>query len=235
MGMSFAIPINVVKNIYQQLREQGHVSRGWLGVLIQDVTRELAESFAMKKPHGALVAKILSDSPAEEAGFKVGDVIVSFNGDKIDVSSDLPPIVGSTKVGKNVPVEVIRHGKTVNLRVKIAELPADNSIRLSATGKKGSTGQNSLNISVDDLTEEQRKELEINGHGVIVSQISSGPAYKAGVRNGDVMLMLNNIKIKDTKHFEELVNTLPKNKSVPILIQRRGGPIFLALRLEEDS
>ena len=235
MGMSFAIPINVVKDIYQQLREQGHVSRGWLGVLIQDVTRELAESFAMKKPHGALVAKILSDSPAEEAGFKVGDVIVSFNGDKIDVSSDLPPMVGSTKVGKNVSVEVIRHGETVNLRVKIAELPVDDSIRLSVTGENGSAGQNSLNIIVDDLTEEQRKELEIKDHGVIVSRISSGPAYEAGVRNGDVMLMLNNIKIKDTKHFEELINALPKNKSVPILIQRRGGPIFLALRLEEDS
>ncbi|MCH8845623.1 MAG: DegQ family serine endoprotease [Proteobacteria bacterium] len=235
MGMSFAIPINVVKDIYQQLREHGHVSRGWLGVLIQDVTRELAESFAMKKPHGALVAKIMSDSPAEDAGFKVGDVIVSFNGDEIGVSSDLPPIVGTTKVGKNVPVEVIRHGKTVNLRVKIAELPVDDSVKLSATGKNGSAGQNALNIIVDDLTKEQREELEIKDHGVIVSQISSGPAYKAGVRNGDVMLMLNNIKIKDTKHFEELIKSLPKDKSVPILIQRRGGPIFLALRLEEDS
>lgn len=235
MGMSFAIPINVVKDIYQQLREHGHVSRGWLGVLIQDVTRELAESFAMKKPHGALVAKIMSDSPAEDAGFKVGDVIVSFNGDEIGVSSDLPPIVGTTKVGKNVPVEVIRHGKTVNLRVKIAELPVDDSVKLSATGKNGSAGQNALNIIVDDLTKEQREELEIKDHGVIVSQISSGPAYKAGVRNGDVMLMLNNIKIKDTKHFGELIKSLPKDKSVPILIQRRGGPIFLALRLEEDS
>ncbi len=235
MGMSFAIPINVVKDIYQQLREHGHVSRGWLGVLIQDVTRELAESFAMKKPHGALVAKIMSDSPAEDAGFKVGDVIVSFNGDEIGVSSDLPPIVGTTKVGKNVPVEVIRHGKTVNLRVKIAELPVDDSVKLSAKWKNGSAGQNALNIIVDDLTEEQRRELEINDYGVIVTQISSGPAYKAGVRNGDVMLMLNNIKIKDTKHFGELIKSLPKDKSVPILIQRRGGPIFLALRLEEDS
>jgi len=108
MGMSFAIPVNVVKDVYKQLKEQGHVSRGWLGVLIQDVTRELAESFAMKKPHGALVAKVLSDSPAEKAGFKVGDVIVSFNGDKIDVSSDLPPMVGSTKVGKSVPVKASR-------------------------------------------------------------------------------------------------------------------------------
>ena len=235
MGMSFAIPVNVVKDIYQQLKEEGHVSRGWLGVLIQDVTRELAESFGMKKPHGALVAKVLNDSPAEKAGFMVGDVIISFNKDKIGVSSDLPPMVGSTKVGKSVPVEVIRHGKSVSLQVKIAELPVDDSSRLSSTGKNGKKGNNPLNVYVEDLTEQQRQELEIKDHGVIVSQISSGPAYKAGVRDGDVMLLLNNIKIKNAKHFEELVNQLPKDKSVPVLIQRRGGPIFLALRIEEDS
>lgn len=235
MGMSFAIPVDVVKNVYQQLKEQGHVSRGWLGILIQDVTRELAESFAMKKPHGALVAKILSDSPAEKAGFMVGDVIVKFNGDKIGVSSDLPPMVGNTKVGKGVPVEVIRHGKTVNLKVKIAELPVDENARLSSSGKNGSTKNNPLNVVVEDLTDEQRKELEIKDHGVLVVQIPSGPAYKAGVRNGDVILLLNNVKIKNTKHFEKLVNQLPKDKSVPMLVQRRGGPIFLALRLEEDS
>ncbi len=235
MGMSFAIPVNVVKDVYQQLKEEGHVSRGWLGVLIQDVTRELAESFGMKKPHGALVAKVLNDSPAEKAGFMVGDVIISFNKDKIGVSSDLPPMVGSTKVGKSVPVEVIRHGKSVSLQVKIAELPVDDSSRLSSTGKNGKKGNNPLNVYVEDLTEQQRQELEIKDHGVIVSQISSGPAYKAGVRDGDVMLLLNNIKIKNAKHFEELVNQLPKDKSVPVLIQRRGGPIFLALRIEEDS
>jgi len=235
MGMSFAIPIKVVKNIYKQLREQGHVSRGWLGVLIQDVTRELAESFAMKKPHGALVAKVLKDSPAEKAGFKVGDVIVSFNGDKIDVSSDLPPMVGSTKVGKTVPAKVIRHGEPVTLRVKIAELPIDDNAMLSSSRKNENKTQNPLHVLVDDLTDEQREQLEVKDHGVIVSQVSAGPAYKAGVRSGDVMLLINNIKIKNAKHFEELVNQLPKDKSVPILIQRRGGPIFLALRLEDDS
>ena len=235
MGMSFAIPIKVVKDIYQQLREQGHVSRGWLGVLIQDVTRELAESFAMKKPHGALVAKVLKDSPAEKAGFKVGDVIVSFNGDKIDVSSDLPPMVGSTKVGKTVPAKVIRHGEPVSLRVKIAELPVDENVRLSSSGMNGNKTQNPLHVLVEDLTEEQRKELEIKDHGVIVSQVSSGPAYKAGVRNGDVMLLINNIKIKNAKHFDKLVDQLPKDKSIPVLIHRRGGPVFLALRLEDNS
>jgi serine protease Do len=235
MGMSFAIPIKVVKDIYKQLREQGRVSRGWLGVLIQDVTRELAESFGMKQPHGALVAKVLNDSPAERAGFMVGDVIVSFNGDKIDVSSDLPPMVGSTKVGKTVSARVIRHGKQVNLKVKIAELPVDENTRLALSDKNENKTQNPLHVVVEDLSEEQRKQLELNDHGVIISHVSPGPAYKAGVRNGDVMLLINNVKIKNAKHFDELVNQLPRDKSVPILIQRRGGPVFLALRLEDES
>jgi len=235
MGMSFAIPINVVKDIYQQLKDDGRVSRGWLGVLIQDVTRELAESFDMEKPHGALVAKVLKDSPAEKAGVMVGDVIVSFNGNKIDVSSDLPPVVGGTKVGKTVSVKVIRHGKPVTLRIKIAELPVDENAKLSSSGKDGNKTQNPLHVLVEDLTDEQREQLEAKDYGVIVSQVSAGPAYKAGIRNGDVMLLINNIKIKNTKHFNEMVNQLPKDKSIPILIQRKGGPIFLALRLEDDS
>ncbi len=235
MGMSFAIPVNVVKDVYQQLKNNGRVSRGWLGVLIQDVTRELAESFGMKKTHGALVAKVLQDSPAEKAGFLVGDVIVRFNGDKIDVSSDLPPMVGSTKVGKTVPARVIRHGKPINLKVKIAELFTSENAKLSPSGKNGAKQQNPLHVVVEDLTEEQRKELEIEDHGVVVSQISSGPARKAGVRNGDVILLINNIKIKDAKHFAGLVDQLPEDKSIPILIQRRGGPIFLALKLKDGS
>ena len=235
MGMSFAIPVNVVKDVYQQLKDDGHVSRGWLGVLIQDVTRELAESFGMNERHGALVAKVLPDSPAEKAGFMVGDIIVGFNGGKIAVSSDLPPMVGSTKVGERVPVEVVRHGKSVSLRVKIAELPVDENTKSSSLGKKGIKQQNPLHIVVEDLTEEQRTKLDIKDHGVIVSQISSGSAYKAGVRMGDVILLINNVKIKSTKHFDELIDQLPKDKSVPILIQRRGGPIFLALRLEDDE
>ncbi len=189
----------------------------------------------MKQPHGALLAKVLHDSPAEKAGFKVGDVIVSFNGDKIDVSSDLPPMVGSTKVGKTVSASVIRHGKPVNLKVKIAELPVDENTKLASSGNNGNKTQNPLHVVVADLSEAQRKQLELKDHGVIISHVSPGPAYKAGVRNGDVMLLINNVKIKNAQHFDELVNQLPRDKSVPILIQRRGGPVFLALRLEDDS
>jgi len=234
MGLSFAVPINVVTNVYNQLREQGHVSRGWLGVLIQDVTRELAESFGMQRPHGALVAKILPDSPAEDAGFEVGDVVVKFNGQEISFSSDLPPMVGNSKIGSQIPVEIIRRGETKTLQVKIAELPPDDDIKIASTGEGRSTQSNALNITVKELGAQEKKELELEDHGVLVASVSEGPAQKAGVHMGDVILLINNIKIKDVVHFEQIVQELPKDKSIPILVQRRGSPIFLALKLTDN-
>ena len=111
MGVSFAIPIDVVMNVVDQIKSQGYVSRGWLGVVIQDVTRELAESFGLKKPHGALVSKVVDDSPASKAGFKTGDVILKFKGKKITLSSDLPPIVGRSTIGVAVEAEIMRNNK----------------------------------------------------------------------------------------------------------------------------
>ena len=235
MGLSFAVPINVVTNVYQQLREHGHVSRGWLGVLIQDVTRELAESFGMKRPHGALIAKILADSPAEKAGFEVGDIVVKYNGKEISFSSDLPPMVGSSKIGSTVPVEVIRKGKSKTLNVVISELPGEDEMQVASTGSSNVAESNALNITVKDLTDAQKKELDIEDHGVIVDSVGEGPAQKAGIRNGDVILLINNTKVKDAEQFDSMVKDLPKEKSIPILIQRRGGPIFIALKLPEDS
>lgn len=231
MGLSFAVPINVVANVYHQLRDQGHVSRGWLGVLIQDVNRELAESFGMEKPHGALIAKVLPDSPAEHAGFEIGDVIVRFAGDLVSFSSDLPPMVGSSAIGSTIPVEIIRHGKKRSLNVKITMLPEDDGVTLADTGKPGISASNRLNVVVKELTDEQRKQLDIDKNGVLVEKVKSGPASKAGIRNGDVILIINNIKVKNVKHFGQLIAKLPEGKSIPILIQRRGGPIFLALKL----
>ena len=234
MGLSFAVPINVVTNVYDQLRDKGHVSRGWLGVLIQDVTRELAESFGMKRPHGALIAKVLPGGPAENAGFEVGDVVVKFDGKEISFSSDLPPMVGSSRIGAKIPAEIIRKGKTQTLNVTVAELPADDELQIASTGNGSAIKSNALNITVKDLTEQQKKELEFEDHGVLVESVLEGPAQKAGVRRGDIILLINNIKVKDTSHFNKMVEELPKDKSIPILIQRRGGPIFIALKLSEN-
>lgn len=234
MGLSFAIPINMVMNIVDQLKTKGRVARGWLGVLIQDVTRELAESFGMKKPRGALVAKVLPDSPAEKAGFQVGDVVINFDGKKIIRSSNLPPVVGITPVGKNVKVEILRNGKKKKLTVNLGELP-DKDEQIASISEPKTTEDNKLNISVVDLTSEQRNNLEIKENGVLVNKVSSGPARKAGVRRGDVILMINNTDIKDTDHFKNVIEKLPTGKSVPLLVQRRGGPVFLALKLSDKD
>ncbi|HEX9584303.1 MAG TPA: DegQ family serine endoprotease [Gammaproteobacteria bacterium] len=233
MGLSFAIPISVAMNVADQLRIKGRVSRGWLGVLIQDVTRELAESFGMEKPEGALVAKVLPESPAEKAGFQVGDVVISFAGKRVDQSSQLPPIVGSTKVGDRVPVEILRDGKSETLNVLIAELPEEDEIKLATSGKKGSAEAGKLGLSVADLTDEMREKHEVKENGVLVEDVSPGPASRAGVRQGDVILMLNNVKVKDSAHFAELSAALPAGKAVSVLIQRQGNPVFLALKTDE--
>ena len=235
MGLSFAIPVNVVNSVYKQLKEDGHVSRGWLGVLIQDVTKELAESFGMSKPHGALVAKVLPDSPASQAGIEVGDVIIKYDGNDISFSSDLPPMVGSTAIGNTVPVDIIRHGKEKTLKIKISKLPEDEQLAQSGSAGGGQGGgasaSNPLNIAVVNLDDDQRKEMGIDNGGVLVQEVDDGPASKAGIRNGDVIILMNNTKVKNVKNFNELVKGLPSGKSIPILIQRQGNPIFLAFRL----
>ena len=237
MGLSFAVPIDVVSNVYQQLRTKGRVSRGWLGVLIQDVTRELAESFGMDHPHGALIAKVLPGSPADTAGFEVGDVIVDFNGNDITFSSDLPPMVGNTKTGESVPVKIIRKGKKQTLKVTIAELPEESVIAQNGGGRPlapGESTSNRLDIVVANPTAAQRKALDLEDYGVIVSSVSSGPGSQAGIRQGDVILLINNVKIKNIRQFNKEVSALPNDKSIPVLIQRQGDPIFLAFRLKDE-
>ena len=233
MGLSFAIPITVAKGVVQQLKTKGKVSRGWLGILIQDVNRELAESFGMKKPMGAVVLKIIDDSPASKADFKIGDVVVEFDGKKIHSSSDLPIAVGSTEIGKKVNVKVIREGKTVSLSVRIGELPSEEE--LAENGKQEKPAKlNKLGVVVGNLTADQRRRLEIKKGGVIVQDIDKGPANDASIRRGDVILKINNQDVKDTDHFEQLVKKLSKGQSVPVLIQRGNNPIFLAIKIPKD-
>ena len=230
MGLSFAIPIDVAMDVADQLREQGRVSRGWLGVLIQDVTRELAESFDMSKPRGALIAKVLADSPAAVAGFEVGDIVLEFNEQSVSRSADLPPIVGRTRVGTRVPVEILRNGESHTLHVLTAELPDDDELRVAVRGDSGSTVSGKLGLTVADLSAEQRKEHEVRDHGVLVTDVAEGPARRAGVRQGDVVLMLNNQKVESAKEFKRLSSELPAGKAISILVQRQGNPIFLALK-----
>jgi len=230
MGLSFAIPIEVAMDVADQLKTKGRVTRGWLGVLIQDVTLDLAESFGMKQPRGALVAKVLPDSPALAAGIRVGDVIVSFNGMDVINSSSLPPIVGGSAVGTKIPVEVIRDGRKQELRVQLGELPDEGAV--ARVDKPVVEQTDRLGISVADLDDEQRAELEVE-RGVLVQNVITGPASRAGIRKGDVILSVDNKPVQDQQQFAEVVKGLPAGKSVALLVQRDGSPTFLAVKVPD--
>jgi len=233
MGLSFAIPVEVAMDVAEQLKTAGRVRRGWLGVLIQDVTLDLAESFGMKHPRGALVARVLPDSPAVKAGIEVGDVIVGFNQQDIPDSSSLPPIVGSSKVGVQLPVTIIRNGREKTLKVKLGELPDDASVA-RAEGKQQVEQTNRIGFSAIDLTDEQREALEIQG-GILVTRVVKGPASQAGIRKDDIILSIDNKPVENVSQFQKLVGALPAGKSVALLIQREGSPTFLAVKIPDDD
>ena len=225
MGLSFAIPIEVATDVADQLKTTGHVSRGWLGVLIQDINKGLAESFGMSQPHGALVAKVLPDSPAKAAGIRVGDVIVSFNGKEIQESAALPPIVGSSKVGKEIPVGIIRNRKQIEIDVKLGELPEEGPAA-TARAKTSVERTSRLGLSVTDLSDEQKQELEIE-EGVLVQQVVEGAAARAGISKGDVILSINNQPVRSARQFDKLVNALPAGKSIIARLSPSGLCSFI--------
>ncbi|MCX4193964.1 DegQ family serine endoprotease [Methylophaga sp. OBS1] len=232
MGVSFAIPIDTVMNVVAQIKDQGYVSRGWLGVVIQDVTRELAESFGLDKPKGALVSRVVSDSPAAEAGFKAGDVILKFDGKEVETSSDLPPIVGRTMVGKEVNVIVMRDNKRTTLGVTIEELPEDEELAASGS-KPGRFVAENLSMEVAEIRPQQREKLDVESGGVVVMKVEKGPAINAGIRPGDVILTMNNVEIEDAHQFIEVAKDLPTGKPIPVLVQRSGQSQFLALKIDK--
>ena len=180
MGLSFAIPIEMAVDVADQIKETGSVSRGWLGVLIQEVTRELAESFGMENPHGALVAKVLDDSPAQAAGLEVGDVIVEFNGKQVMRSSGLPPLVGRAKVGKEAQVTVIRNKQAREIGVMIAELPGAITQAAYTPEEEIVLENTALGMKVEELDREARQRLKIEGGVQVVEVDSTGPANDAG-------------------------------------------------------
>ncbi|MDJ0957543.1 MAG: DegQ family serine endoprotease [Arenicellales bacterium] len=227
MGLSFAVPIDIAMRVTTQLKLEGKVTRGWLGVLIQNVTRDLAESFGMSKPAGALVSEILENSPAADSDLKPGDIIVKYDGTQLDKMSDLPPLVGVTPVDKAVKLEVIRQGKTIDIEVTIGELPGDNEL-LAGLERPGEA--EALGMTVEDLSDEQRNDLQVE-HGVLVTKIVTGPAQRAGILEQDIILQIQGTSVTDTATFLEIIEKLP-DKSVPVLIKRDSRSTFLALRKE---
>lgn len=234
MGLSFAIPTEVATQVVAQLKSAGKVSRGWLGVNIQDVNRELAESFGMKKPQGALVAKVLPKSPAEAAGIQVGDIIIAYNGTEIASSSALPPMVGMTKIGESATLKVLREGAFKEIGVKIGALPTDDDEPVIAKGDVEGQAVNRLGVRVANLTPEMREQLEVPKFGVLVTDVAQrSPAFEAGLRKGDVIQRLQDQPVKDVAHLAELAKGLAKGKTVAVLVLRGGNALFLPLKIKD--
>ncbi len=229
MGLSFAIPIDVAMNVANQLRADGKVSRGWLGVVIQEVDKDLAESFGLDRPAGALVAQTLDDGPAAKSGIKVGDVILSVNGQKIEESADLPHLIGNLKPGAKADMEIIREGKRQNISVTVGDMPKDDD--LASGGERGSDrASNRLGIAVANLTAEQKKTLDIQG-GVVINKLSGdGPAAAIGLRPGDVITHLNNQPIESASAFEKITSALPASRPISMRVVRDGRASFITFK-----
>lgn len=229
MGLSFAIPVDVAMEVVEQLKEKGSVSRGWLGVLIQRVDRDLAESFGLDRATGALITQVLEDSPAEKSGLKEGDVILKFNGRDIDLSSDLPHIVGRTKAESTVDVEIVRNSKTEIIPVTVGLLP-DREDRLARNSRPDT--DNRWALVVNDLTPQMRDQLSVS-QGVVVTRVADGPAREAGLRRGDIITNIDGDRIRDENSFSAKLQSLPANVPIPVRVVRNGTPEFLAIKITE--
>jgi len=229
MGVSFAIPIDIAMEVADQLKEDGRVSRGWLGVMIQEVSRDLAESFGLDRPHGALISKVFDDTPAAAGGLRAGDIITSFNGRSIERSSELPHFVGRVRAGDMAEVELVRDGKEMTLELRVGEL-AD----LGEDGSRpvaGQSGGGRLGLAVAGLTDEEMERLDVRD-GVRVVDVS-GAAADAGIRPGDIVVRLNHQAIGSPSQLEELAESLTAGRTVPVLVLRNSNPTFLALKVPE--
>ena len=227
MGMSFAVPIDVAMEVADQLKSTGRVSRGWLGVEIQQVSRELAESFGLEQPQGALVTQVFPDSPGEAGGLLAGDIITEFNGHTIDLWSELPHYVGRAGPGSEAEVDLVRDGEKMTLVVEIGELPDDAVARSGRAGAEPST----LGLVVEPLRDAARERLKLDG-GVVVVR-SEGPAGEAGIRERDIITRLDNKPVDSLDSFQEIAESLPQGRSVSVLIVRGERPLFVPLKVPE--
>lgn len=237
MGLSFAIPIELAMEVAEQLQDNGEVQRGWLGVMIQDVTRELAASLGLDRPYGAVVAELLEDGPAAEAGIKSGDVILEFDGRTVESSSVLPPIVGRAEIGSEVDIVILRDGQRKRMQIEIETLPEDGHLAEPSPKRPQESQQQDANSDVGfrvaPLHSQQRDQLDLDEWkgGVLVTEVVGREAMAAGVQPGDILVTFDHQPVTSAQEFAELSEDIDSGRSVPILVIRDGQPSFLALQM----
>jgi serine protease Do len=231
MGISFAIPIEEAMRVADQLKASGRVTRGRIAVAIGDVTKEQAESLGLQRARGALVGNVEAGGPAEKAGIEAGDIILRFNGRDIEKASDLPRLVGETKPGTRVPIQVWRKGATRDLNITVAELPSD--ARASRDGRDGDKSAaakaDAMGLVVRDLSASRQAELKLQV-GVEVER-AEGPAARAGIRTGDIILRVGDTDIRDSRQFETVVRGLDKGKTHAVFVRRGDATQVLTVRM----
>lgn len=231
IGIGFAIPVNMAKNVFAQLKEHGKVTRGWLGVMIQQVTAELAENFNLDRPIGALVGQVIPDSPAEKAGLKAGDVITTYEGQEVSQMSMLPAMVANTSVGTKAKVELIRDGKKMKITVEIGKLEEEEDV---VAGAETGTSKE-LGMTVQELTPKLAESLGIEEtQGVIVTDVDHDmAAAAAGIARGDIILEINREKISDIAQYKKALKAAEDKKSILLLIQRDQNTRFVVIETED--
>ncbi len=232
IGLSFAIPVSVVRNVITQIREKGVVERGWLGVSIQDVDRNLAESFGLDRPRGALIAQVGRDSPAERAGLQPGDVITAFDGEPIETSADLPHVVGLIAPGTRVEAFIVREGEEQAIGVEVGGLAADEVARVEA-GAAADGSMTLLGMRIAEAEPAVLSELGLSG-GVVIREVAlNSPAEEAGVRSGDILTRLGSRPISRVEDLESAAEELAPGRSVPARLIRGQSPLFIGIRIPE--
>ncbi|MDV6319980.1 DegQ family serine endoprotease [Chromohalobacter sp. HP20-39] len=231
MGVSFAIPINVAMDIADQLKASGHVNRGWLGVVIQPVSKDLAESFGLDEARGALISEVTDDSPASEAGLEAGDVVLAVDGQKVEDSSTLPRLVGRVSPGDEVTLNILRDGEPQKIDVTVGNWPKEGE-SVSGSQHQENDSQSRLGVAVSDLDDRMRSQLGVD-NGVVVRQVDpQGAAAAAGISRGDVIVSFNGQKIDGTDTLMKAVDEAPIDRAIPVRIVRDGQALFVALRLQ---
>ena len=230
MGLSFAIPIDVAINVAEQLKTNGKVIRGWLGIVIQEITKELSESFGMSNTKGALIAGIEKKSPAAKGGLLPGDVILKFNKNIINKSSDLPSFVGITKPNTIVPVEILRKGKITTLNIKVGTIPSQEKVSDSRS-KKQTNKFNRIGLALQNLSAEQKKKIG-GRNGLLVADLK-GASLTAGMMKGDIILVVNNTPVRSIQAFNNDLRKIPKGKVIAILLYRNGDTLFVPVKVSK--